>query len=110
MSTGLLLLQADPGGGGGLITFMPFILIFFIFYFLLIRPQAKRQKEQQQMLESIEKGDNVVTAGGIHGKVTGVTDDVLTLEIAALKGERVRVKVSRERIDSVQKAKKGEGE
>lgn len=103
----LMLLQADPSGGG-LITFMPFILIFFIFYFLLIRPQAKKQKETQQMLEGIEKGDNVVTAGGIHGKITGVTDDVLTLEIAALKGERVRVKVSRERIESVQKAKKGE--
>lgn len=102
MSSSLLLLQADPAGGG-LITFMPFILIFFIFYFLLIRPQAKKQKEQQAMLESIEKGDEVVTAGGIHGKVTGVTDDVLTLEIAALKGERVRVKVSRARIDSVKK-------
>ena len=67
--TGLILLQVDPGGGG-LISFMPFILIFFIFYFLLIRPQAKKQKAQQKMLESIEKGDNVVTAGGIHGKVT----------------------------------------
>ena len=108
MSGGLLLLQTSPGSG--LIGFMPFILIFFIFYFLLIRPQAKRQKEQQQMLQSIEKGDNVVTSGGIHGKVTGITDDVLTLEIAALKGERVRVKVSRERIDSVQKGKKGDEE
>lgn len=103
-SAHLVLLQADPAGGG-LIGFLPFILIFFIFYFLLIRPQAKKQKETQQMLESIEKGDNVVTAGGLHGKVTGVTDDVLTLEIAALKGERVRVKVSRERIESVAKGK-----
>lgn len=97
----LILLQADPGSG--LMQFMPFILIFFIFYFLLIRPQAKKQKEQDQMLAGIEKGDDVVTAGGLHGKVTGVTDDVLTLEIAALKGERVRVKVSRARIDSVKK-------
>jgi preprotein translocase subunit YajC len=105
---GLLWLQADPTGG--LIGFMPVVLIIFIFYVLLIRPQSKRQKEHQAMLASIEKGDNVVTAGGIHGKVTGVTDDVLTLEIAALKGERVRVKVARERIDSVQKPKKGEEE
>jgi preprotein translocase subunit YajC len=101
---GLVLLQAEPAGGG-LFSFLPFILIFLIFYFLLIRPQQTRQKQQEKMLEAIEKGDNVVTAGGLHGKVTGVTDDVLTLEIAALKGERVRVKVARGKIDSVQKAK-----
>ncbi len=103
---GLIPLQAQPQGG--LISFLPFILIFFIFYFLLIRPQQKRQKEHDAMLESIEKGDSVVTMGGLHGKVTGVTDDVLTLEIAALKGERVRVKASRSKIDSVSKGNKGE--
>ena len=106
-TAGWLPLQADPAGGG-LISFLPFILIFFIFYFLLIRPQQKRQKEHDAMLESIEKGDSVVTMGGLHGKVTGVTDDVLTLEIAALKGERVRVKASRSKIDSVSKGNKGE--
>jgi preprotein translocase subunit YajC len=62
------------------------------------------------MLKAIEKNDNVITAGGLHGKVVGIADDVLTLEIAALKGERVRVKVSRAKIDSVSKAKKGEVE
>lgn len=108
MTSALLIpLQADPAGGG-LISFLPFILIFFIFYFLLIRPQQKRQNEHDKMLETIEKGDDVVTSGGIHGKVTGTTDDVLTLEIAALKGERVRVKVSRSKIDSVAKSSKGE--
>jgi preprotein translocase subunit YajC len=60
------------------------------------------------MISGIEKGDSVVTAGGVHGKVTGVTDDVLTVEIAALKGERVRVKVSRAKVDSVVKSKGGE--
>lgn len=103
----LLLLQVDPGGSG-LISFMPFILIFFIFYFLLIRPQQKRQKEQEKMLSGIEKGDSVITTGGLHGKVTGLTDDVITLEIAALKGERVRVKVSRAKVDGVVKPGKGE--
>ena len=103
----LLLLQVDPGGSS-LISFMPFILIFFIFYFLLIRPQQKRQKEQDKMLSGIEKGDSVITAGGVHGKVTGLTDDVITLEIAALKGERVRVKVSRAKVDGVVKPGKGE--
>jgi preprotein translocase subunit YajC len=86
----------------------PIAAIFAIFYFLLIRPQQKRQREQADMIKGIEKGDQVVTTGGLHGKVTGVTDDVLTLEIAALKGERVRVKVARPRIESVTKAAKGE--
>jgi preprotein translocase subunit YajC len=87
----------------------PIAAIFAIFYFLLIRPQQKRQREQADMIKGIEKGDQVVTTGGLHGRVTGVTDDVLTLEIAALKGERVRVKVARPRIESVTKAAKGEG-
>jgi preprotein translocase subunit YajC len=80
--------------------FIPMAAIFLIFYFLLIRPQQKRQKEQEAMLKGISKGDEVVTAGGLHGKVTGVTDDVLTVEIAVIKGERIRVKVARGRIDS----------
>jgi preprotein translocase subunit YajC len=101
---GIIPLQADPVGGG-IMSFLPFILIFFIFYFLLIRPQQKRQQQQEAMLQAIEKGDNVVTSGGIHGKVTGVTDDVLTVEVAAIKGERIRLKVARAKIDSVLKAK-----
>ena len=88
--------------------FIPMIAIFLIFYLLLIRPQQRRQKDQEKQLAGIERGDSVVTAGGIHGKVTGVTEDVLTVEIAALKGERVRVKVARAKIDSVSKAKGGE--
>jgi len=80
--------------------FVPMAAIFLIFYFLLIRPQQKRQKEQEAMLKGINKGDEVVTTGGLHGKVTGVTDDVLTVEIAVIKGERVRVKIARSRIDS----------
>jgi len=97
---------AEPSPLGMLV---PMALIFMIFYFLLIRPQARRQKEQETMWQSLEKGDEVVTAGGVHGKVVGVTDDVLTLEIGALKsGDRVRVKVTRTKIESVQKGKKGD--
>jgi preprotein translocase subunit YajC len=108
IAAGFVPLQAaDPSPFSMLV---PMGLIFLIFYFLLIRPQQKRQREQEQMLKAIEKNDAVVTAGGLHGKVVGVADDVLTLEIAALKGERVRVKVSRAKIDNVQKAKKGEVE
>jgi preprotein translocase subunit YajC len=90
-------LQTQPGGGLGFL--VPFGAMLLIFYFLLIRPQTKRQREQEKMLAALGKGDRVVTAGGIHGLVVGSEKDVLTLEIAALKGEKVRVKVDRARID-----------
>ena len=93
---------ASEGSPFGML--VPMALIFMIFYFLLIRPQQKRQKQTEEMLKAIEKGDQVVTSGGLHGKVVGVTDDVLTLEIAAVKGERVRVKVSRARVESSKKS------
>lgn len=101
----LIVLQAPPESSPfGML--VPMAAIFLIFYFLLIRPQQKRQREQEALLKGIERGDAVVTSGGLHGKVVGLTDDVLTLEIAAIKGERVRVKVSRARVESVQKPKK----
>ena len=84
------------------------IALFLIFYLLLIRPQQKQRREHENLLKGIEKGDSVVTAGGLHGRVIGVTDDVLTLEVAAVKGEKVRVKQQRSRIDSVKKGAKGE--
>lgn len=80
---------APAGGGFG--AFVPLILIFVIFYFLLIRPQQKKAKEHQQFLTNLKKGDAVVTSGGVHGTITGLTDKVVTLEIA----DNVRVKVSR---------------
>ena len=110
MSPLAILLQAPAQQPSPFGMLVPMAAIFLIFYFLLIRPQQKKQRTQEELLKAIDKGDDVVTAGGLHGKVVGTTDDVLTLEIAALKGERVRVKVSRAKIDSVQKAKKGEKE
>ena len=105
----LVFLQEGAPPASPLSTLFPFVLIFLIFYFLLIRPQQRRQRAQEAMIKAIEKGDQVVTAGGLHGKVTGVTDDVLTVEIASLKGERVRVKVTRAKVESVKKPKEGEG-
>jgi len=108
---GVILLQAGPAGpgqGSPLGMLMPIGAIFLIFYFLLIRPQQKKQKETEEMIKTVAKGDAVVMAGGMHGKVTGATDDVLTLEIAALKGERVRVKVDRSRVERVIVDKGGE--
>ena len=79
---------------GGIMSFIPLILIFVIFYFLLIRPQQKKAKEHQAYLSNLKKGDNIVTSGGLHGLITGITDTVVTLEIA----ENIRVKVSRQQI------------
>lgn len=106
---GLILLQAPPSDASPFaLPFVPIILIFGIFYFLLIRPQQKRQKQKEAMIKGIEKADAVVTSGGLHGKVTGVTDDVLTIEIAVVKSDRVRVKVSRANIETVTKAGKAD--
>jgi preprotein translocase subunit YajC len=103
---GLVPLQVESEGSP-LGAFVPIILITMIFYFLLIRPQQKKQKKLESMIKAIEKGDNVVTNGGLHGKVTGVTDEVLTLDIGGVKGERIKVKVARARIEQVDVASKG---
>ena len=99
---GAVWLQAQPQGPDYSF-FLMMGMIFLIFYFLLIRPQQKRQRETEEMIKAVKKGDDVVTAGGLHGKVVGVTDDILTLEIAVLKGERVRVKLARAKVESVSK-------
>lgn len=64
-----------------IVAFAPLILMFVVFYFLLIRPQQKRQKELSQMIESIKKGDKVVTTGGLIGTVAGVQNDYVILKI-----------------------------
>ncbi len=86
--------QAGGGDWGFIITM---VIIFVIFYFLLIRPQQKKQKELQAMLSNLAYGDMVMTTGGIHGKVTGLADTVVTLEIA----DKVRIKVARSAIGAV---------
>ena len=75
---------AAPAGlmDGNLASFLPIILMFVVLYFLMIRPQMKRQKEAKSMMEALNKGDEVITAGGILGKITRVTDGYVELEIA----------------------------
>jgi preprotein translocase subunit YajC len=73
---------AAAGAESSLMSFLPIILMFVVLYFLMIRPQMKRQKEQKAMMDALTKGDEVVTAGGILGRVTKVTDAYVTLEIA----------------------------
>ena len=88
--------SGNGGGGqqGGLMTFLPLILIFVIFYVLLILPQQRKVKKHRDFLKSLEKGKNVVTSAGIHGKITGLTDNIVTLEIAS----NVKIKVSRDQV------------
>ena len=90
--------QAAGGAEAGLAQFLPLILIFVVFYFLMIRPQQKRAKQHKAMLEAIRRGDNVVTNGGIIGKVTKVeNDEEVSVEIA----KDTIVKVRRDMIAQV---------
>lgn len=78
--------QAAAGSStlsGNLTSFLPIILMFVVLYFLMIRPQMKRQKEQKSMMEALTKGDEVVTAGGMLGKITKVADGFVTLEVTS---------------------------
>jgi len=83
--------------GGDLLTFLPMIAIVVVFYFLLIRPQQKRAKETKSMLEALQKGDEIVTAGGVVGKIAKLTDAYATVEIAP----NVEVTVQRNAISLV---------
>ena len=80
----------EPGGTAALLMgILPWVLIFLIFYMLMIRPQQRRMKEHQAAIAAIKKGDDVITGGGIRGRVTKVHDEELEVEIAS--GVRVRV-------------------
>ena len=92
----MLVLQADPGG---FISFFPLILIAVAFYFLILRPQQKEQKDRKAMQGALSKGDRVVTSGGIHGVVTGTEEQIVTVEVANVKGDRIRMKVDRAKIE-----------
>lgn len=82
--------QAAGGAGGAFTSFVPLILIFAIMYFLLIRPQQKKVKEHKAMVEALRRGDQIVTQGGIVGKVSKVRDDG-EIEVEIAEGVRVRV-------------------
>jgi len=87
--------DAVPGGGFG--SLVPLILIMVIFYFLLIRPQQKRLKDHKNMVESLKKGDKIITGGGFYGTVTDVKEDELRVEIA----DGVRVRIKRDTVTSL---------
>jgi len=81
---------------------LPLFLIFIVFYFMVFRPQQTKQKEHQRMVSSLEKGDKVVTSGGMHGLVTGLKEKTVYLKIA----DNVRVEVNRASISGVEKGTK----
>ena len=86
MTISYILLQAQGGEGamGGLgTTLMPLLLIIVVFYFFMIRPQMKKQKELKNYREALQKGDKVVTTGGIYGKITNISDNTVDVEIAS---------------------------
>jgi preprotein translocase subunit YajC len=93
MDLALILAAATTSGGGGaaamFVNFFPLVLIFVVFYFFLIRPQQKRAKEHEAKIAAVQKNDEVVTGGGLMGKVTKVADDHVEVEIAP----NIRVKV-----------------
>ncbi len=86
-----------PQQPGMLGMLLPFVLMFAVVYFLIIRPQQKKMKEHQALLDKIQHNDEVVTSSGIFGKVTGVTDKVVTVEIAP----NVRIKMLKGQVASV---------
>jgi preprotein translocase subunit YajC len=97
ISTAAAQAQGAPGQPSALMQFLPLVLIFIVFYFLLIRPQTKRAKEHRAMVSALEVGAEVVTNGGILGKVTEVSEQYLTVEVAA----GVNVKVQRQAVSQI---------
>lgn len=99
----LLAMAPSPdgsGGGGSMVsTLIMFGAIFAIFYFMIIRPQQKRAKERGKLLSAIEKGDKVITSGGMHGTIAGIEDKIVLLDV----GNNVKMKFDRSAIATVLK-------
>lgn len=89
--------QSGDGGGSLISTLIMFGAIFLIFYFMIIRPQQKRAKEREKMLSAMDKGDKVVTSGGLHGTIAGLDDKTVLLQVA----DNVKMKFERSAIASI---------
>ena len=96
-------LAADAGAaaGGALMQFLPLILIIVVFWLFLIRPQQKRQKEHMKMVQGLAVGDEVMTAGGILGKIAGLDENNIRIQIAAVDGQPVTILMNRQTVASV---------
>ena len=89
--------DAAPAQGGGMFSMLPLFLLIVVFYFLILRPQQKRAREQTAMIAALQKGDEIVTNGGLLGKVQKVGDNNLSLEVA----ENVVVQIQKSAVQSV---------
>lgn len=96
---------AGPAAGPGpLVNLMPIALMFVILYFLMIRPQQKRAREHDTLVQNLKRGDDIVTNGGIHGRVQALADKILTVEIAP----NVRIRLDRDQVASVLRGARNE--
>jgi preprotein translocase subunit YajC len=95
--------QGGEGGGSMVSTIIMFGAIFLIFYFMIIRPQQKKSKQREKLLSNLEKGDKVVTSGGIHGIISGLDEKTCLLQVS----DNLKIKVERSAIGTVL-SKKGE--
>jgi preprotein translocase subunit YajC len=93
--------QTSGGAEQQLLGFLPIILMFVVLYFLMIRPQMKRAKEHKQMLEALSKGDEVVTAGGIVGKVSKVGDGYVTIEVGTRGDQAIEMQMQKSAIQTL---------
>ncbi|EHK65885.1 preprotein translocase subunit YajC [Achromobacter arsenitoxydans] len=100
-TAGLVVAQAAAPEGNALMGMLPIILMFVILYFLMIRPQMKRQKEHRNLIAALAKGDEVVTAGGLLGKVTKVNDSYVTVEVSELADKPVEVIMQKSSVSTV---------
>ena len=104
---GIAWAQGVGGAAGGpspFVNLLPIALMFVILYFLMIRPQQKRAREHETMVQNLKRGDDVVTSGGIHGRIQTVADKILTVEIAP----NVRIRLDREQVASVLRGARSE--
>lgn len=101
----LLIAMAPQGGGSAnlISTLIMFGAIFLIFYFMIIRPQQKRAKQREKMLSNMQKGDKVVTSGGLHGTIAGLDEKTVLLQV----GDNIKMKFEKSAIASVISSKEG---
>lgn len=101
LDTARVAAQAAAPQGPDFGIFLMFGSLFAIFYFLVLRPQQKQRRDLESAIKSASKGDHVITTGGLHGKIVATEDDTFSVEIASLKGQSIRVQISRAKIESV---------
>jgi preprotein translocase subunit YajC len=93
----IILLQQTDGTASLISSLLPFVLIILVFYFLILRPQQKKAKDREKLLSGVQKGDKVVTSGGIHGTVEGIEDNTILVKIA----DNVKVKMEKGAISTI---------